>query len=68
MIKFALPTEMLKGGLELAKQFGFQQILCVCNEDNIASEKVIVKNGGVFENELYDPEEKVIVKRYWISL
>lgn len=63
-----LATQMLKQGLELAKQFGFHRILCVCNKDNYASERVILKNGGFFENELYDPDEKVTVKRYWIQL
>ena len=29
----------------------------VCNEDNDVSEKVIDKNGGIFENRLYDPDE-----------
>lgn len=43
-------------------------MLCVCDEDNIASERVIIKNGGIFENRLYDDEEKVFVKRYWIDL
>lgn len=33
-----------------------------------ASERVIIKNGGIFENRLYDDEEKVFVKRYWIDL
>jgi predicted acetyltransferase len=40
----------------------------VCDEDNYASEKIILKNGGVLENTLYDPEEAVTVKRYWIDL
>ena len=44
------------------------RLLCVCDDDNDASEKVILKNGGVFENALYDPEEQVTVKRFWISL
>lgn len=61
-------TEMLREGLAIAKAFGFDRILAVCDEDNIASEKVILKNGGVFENKLYDAEEAVFVKRYWISL
>lgn len=43
-------------------------VLCVCDEDSIASERVIIKNGGIFENRLYDDEEKVFVKRYWIDL
>ena len=61
-------TEILKQGLTIAKQYGFDRILCVCNEDNYASEKVILKNGGVLENKLFDPEENVFVKRYWIKL
>ena len=32
-------TQILKQGLEIAKQFGFEKILCVCNENNYASEK-----------------------------
>jgi len=66
--KRGLATQMLEQGLQLAKEFGFERILCVCDSDNYASEKVILKNGGVFENELYDPGEDVSVKRFWIQL
>ena len=45
---------------------GFERVLCVCDNDNCASERVILKNGGVFESELFDPAENVTVKRYWI--
>ena len=38
-----LATQILKQGLELCKQFGFDRILCICDEDNYASEKVILK-------------------------
>ena len=55
-------SQMLKQGLDIVR------VLCVCDEDNIASERVIIKNGGIFENRLYDDEEKVFVKRYWIDL
>lgn len=61
-------TQMLRQGLSLAAQFGFSRVLCVCDEDNFASEKVIQHCGGALENKLYDPEEQVSVKRYWISL
>ncbi len=63
-----LATEILKQGLSLSKQLGFRRVLCVCNEDNYASERVILKNGGIFENRVYDLEENVFVKRYWIDV
>lgn len=63
-----LATQMLREGKEIAAGLGFDRLLCVCDKDNPASARVIVKNGGVLENELYDPEEKVVVQRYWISL
>ena len=63
-----LATQMMKQGTALAKEFGFTRLLCVCDDDNYASERVIVKNGGVLEDERYDAEEKVTVKRFWIEL
>lgn len=63
-----LATRMLCQGLALAAGFGFDRVLCVCDADNTASERVIVKNGGNLENQVYDREEKVWVKRYWITL
>ena len=63
-----IATEMMRRGLEIASESGFEKVLCVCNEDNLASEKVILKNGGVLENTKYDPDEHVLVKRYWIEI
>lgn len=63
-----LATQMLKQGLMIAKEFGFSKVLAVCDEDNLASEQVILKNSGVLENKLYDHAEAVFVKRYWIEL
>lgn len=63
-----LATQMMAQGLEIAGKLGVERVLCVCDDDNYASEKVIVKNGGVFENSLYDEDEDVVVKRYWIEL
>lgn len=61
-------TEILAQTLRIARELGFHRLLCVCDEDNYASEKIILKKGGVLENTLYDPEEAVTVKRYWIDL
>lgn len=63
-----LASQMMKQGLDIARKFGFDRILAVCDDDNYASEKVILRNGGVFENTLYDDDEKVFVKRFWIGL
>lgn len=59
---------MLAQELDITRELGFGRVLCVCDEDNIASERVIIKNGVIFENRLYDEKEKVFVKRYWIDL
>jgi len=61
-------SEILEQGLRIARSFGFDRILGVCDEDNYASQKVIVRNNGVFENKMFDPEEKVYVNRFWIEL
>ncbi len=63
-----LASEMLEQGLIIARSLGFDRILGVCDEDNYASQKVIVRNNGVFENKMFDPEEKVYVNRFWIDL
>ena len=42
---------------------GFQKVLVTCNEDNVVSEKVIVKNGGVRDNDFLETHGN-IVKRF----
>lgn len=61
-------TRMIALALEECGRLGISRILMCCDKDNIASARTIVKNGGVLENMLYDPEEKVTVKRYWIEI
>lgn len=55
-------------GLRIAGALGFSRVLCVCHDDNIAAEKIILKNGGRYENSLYNEAEAVTVKRYWIEI
>ena len=52
--------------MEKAKEKGLQKLLVTCNEKNPASEKVILKCGGVYESTL--PVEESRIKRYWIIL
>lgn len=60
-------TKILSLGLEKAKKMGIKKVLITCNENNIASSRVIEKNGGVLENKI-KLEDNVTYKRYWISL
>ena len=61
-------TELLRESFPLAKSMGLNKVLITCNESNAASAKVIEKNNGVFENNLYVENDKITVKRFWISL
>lgn len=45
---------------------GIYNVLVTCDSDNITSQKVILHNGGVLENQTYD-EDGVAINRYWIN-
>ena len=58
--------EMLRQILPRARQLGMARVLVTCDEDNPASEKVILKNGGVLDG-VYE-HDGVKTRRYWIAL
>jgi len=60
-------SEILKLTLMEAAKCGLSKILITCNEPNIASAKVIEKNGGVLEKIIPHPGFSD-VKRYYIDL
>lgn len=60
-------TQMLKKILPECKALGIDKVLITCLTDNEGSRKVIIKNGGVYESTVYEPEEKVYLERYWIN-
>jgi predicted acetyltransferase len=70
------PSERRKGygtlilalTLEKAREFGLTRVLVTCDEDNIASAKIIEKNGGRLENTYISKELKQPKRRYWIEL
>lgn len=59
-------TEMLELALRECEKLGIKKVLLTCDKDNIASEKTIIKNGGILEDEVQ--EENTVVQRYWINL
>ncbi len=58
--------EMLRLDKLKAEELGIDKMLVVCDEGNIASEKTILANGGVYEKTIDVDGKKM--KRFWISL
>lgn len=59
-------TQMVALALEKCRELGIEKVLMVCDKENIASAKTIIKNGGVLENEV--EVEGTMEQRYWIDL
>jgi predicted acetyltransferase len=61
-------TEILRLGLEKARELGLRRALVTCDEDNIGSKKIIEHNGGKLEDVLKIEGEPVRKLRYWIDI
>ena len=51
--------------------FGGSRVLVACDKGNVASQRTIIKNGGVMENETVDTvglNKSGIIQRFWISI
>lgn len=60
-------TKLLALSLEKAKQLNITKALVVCDEVNTASEKTILHNGGVRDDDFIE-EDGNVVRRFWIEL
>lgn len=58
--------EMLRLNLQNCRDRNMDKVMITCSRDNIASEKAILANGGIFEKEVWGDGE--YMKRYWITL
>ena len=58
---------MLAAVLPFCREIGLDKVLITCYEDNIASAATILSCGGRFESLIYEPNEKINYKRYWIE-
>ena len=61
-------TYMLKQMFPVAKQKGISRLLVTCDVDNLASQGVIKKCTGVYENTVTIDDHPSPLKRYWINL
>ncbi len=59
---------MLASALDYCRWLQLEKVLVTCSEDNEASRRTILANGGVYENTLFDKEDGDNVERYWITL
>ena len=58
--------EMVRQNLINCKELGLHKVMITCNRNNIASEKTILANGGVFEKEVLVDGE--YTKRFWVTI
>lgn len=61
-------SEMLKIALDKFKNINIDNILITCKDFNIASKKVIEKNGGIYESTYSNNEDGFKYLRYWIKI
>lgn len=61
-------NEMLRLALQKAKEFGISRVLITTDMRNVASRKIIEKNGGILENQIPNPEMGHDALRYWIDI
>lgn len=64
-------TMLLGMALEYCRdELELERVLVTCDDDNIASARVIEKNGGVLEDKISNKVDRrtVLTRRYWITL
>jgi predicted acetyltransferase len=61
-------TKLLALMLDEARNRGLTRLLLTCDPANIASAKIIQRNGGVLASESWSPNAKRVTSRYWIEL
>lgn len=60
--------KLLVYGLEFTRKLGLKEILITCNQDNIASKKIIKKNKGIYIDSNYHNQLEKNILRYKIVL
>ena len=61
-------TQQLRLMLDECRKLKYEQVLITCDFDNIASQKIIEKNGGSRSGEAISPRSFKKVFQYWITL
>jgi predicted acetyltransferase len=59
-------NEILRLTLDRAAASGLKEAFVTCDKANVASAKVILRNGGILDSEMFLEERGVFLQRYWI--
>lgn len=60
--------KMLAAALPLCREIGLDRVMISCIDGNIASEKTILANGGVYTSSAFDEKLGRNLKQFWITL
>lgn len=59
---------MLQNVLPYCKSLGIDDVLVTCLADNEGSRRTILRNGGVYAETVQEPQEDVLLEKYWIHI
>jgi predicted acetyltransferase len=62
-----IAKRMLQRGLQITRALGIERVLVTCNENNVASRRIIEGAGGVYESSYDEPGVGVPIRRYWLA-
>jgi predicted acetyltransferase len=60
-------TQILKLTLDKAREIGLKRLLVTADSSNVASWRIIEKNGGVLHSEAVSRETGELLRKYWIE-
>ena len=61
-------TQMLKTVLPVCRELGIDKVLITCIKGNEGSKRTILRNGGIYESTVYEPDEMIELEKYRITL
>ena len=61
-------TQILRMTLDKARDLGLKQVLVTADSPNVASWRIIEKNGGVLHGEELSQHTGQLLRKYWIEL
>lgn len=61
-------TAMLRDVLPYCSEIGLDKVMISCDDDNEGSRRTILKNGGIYSETVHEPNEDVMIEKYWIDL